>query len=450
MRGAGPGAGRGRNPGADGERGPRGAEPPTAGREPPTAGREPAGRGGSRGPVPGSTSGRTPSPRSSGPRDTGPASPRPPRSAGGANVRPRPDGEILDEDRRLPAGGGASRGGGLSSMRSGDLRRWLGGLSLLVAVLVLAGATLVGVILTLIAGEEPGALLGVFVILGSVAAVLGVRRHVIYLLFPLPALAFFIGAVLTGLVHDSQLTSSTAGLGAVFAQWLAGIFFPMVVATILVLLIGGGRWVFGSQLVTGHAVLAGGPGAAPGGTRTGPAARRPARSETWAADDPFAGRAPGTGPVPRSGTGPAPRPDTGPTPRPGTGPTPRPGTGPVPRPATGPTPRQGTGPVPRPATGPTPRPGNAGRPGPDGARPARPPRDQRADRDPWGDPRLPGQGQPPAGPRSRPAGPASQPQPRDRSPRPQPGPSFKPAAKPPPASPPRPPRRPPPEGWNQR
>jgi hypothetical protein len=370
--------------------------------------------------------GRAPGPRNSGPRDASAAGPRPPRGGAGGSA-PRPRGEILDGGPRRPAGSGAGRTGGLSGSRPGALRRWLGGISLLVAVLVLAGATLIGVILTLIAGKEPGLLLGVFIIIGSLAAVLGVRRGAIYLLFPLPALAFFIGGVLTGLVHDSQLTSSTTGLAASFPQWLAGVFFPMVVATILVLLIGGGRWLFGSQLVTGRAVLTGGAGPAPGSARPGTRARRPAPSETWAADDPFAGRSPGTGPSPRPGTGPTPRPGTGPTPRPGTGPTPRPG----------------TGPTPRPGTGPTPRPGN------DGTRGARPSREQRTDRDPWGDPRLPGQGQPPTGPRPRPAGPGSQPQPRERSPRPQPGPSYNPAPNAPPR-PPRPSRPQPPEGWNPR
>jgi hypothetical protein len=293
------------------------------------------------------------------------------------------------------------------------MMRWLGGVSVLVALLVVAGASVIGVILTLIAGQEPGVLLGVFVILGSLAATLGIRRTAVYLLFPLPALALFLGALATGVVHDSQLASTTAGLGAGSLQWFAGIFFPMLVGTVLVLLVGGGRWLFGSQLVTGRAPLPS-LAPAPGTARSAPGARRPAASGSWAAEDPFAERNPGTGPTPRQGTGP--------TPRPGTGPTPRPGTGPTPRPGTGPTPRQGTG----------------------ATRPPRPARDPRTDRDPWGDPRLPADRQPPTGP--RPAGPASQPQPRDRSPRPQPGPSYNPA----PPRPPRPSRPQPPEGWNQR
>ena len=127
-------------------------------------------------------------------------------------------------------------------------------MSVLVAMLIVAGATVLGVIFTLMAGQDPGVVLGVFVIIGSLAATLGIRRRAVYLLFPLPALALFLGALLAGVVHDSQLASSTAGWAGSL-QWFAGIFFPMVVGTVLVLLAGGGRWLFGSQLVTGRGPL---------------------------------------------------------------------------------------------------------------------------------------------------------------------------------------------------
>jgi hypothetical protein len=307
--------------------------------------------------------------------------------------------------------------------------RWLATMSTVTAVLVLTGATLVGIILTLIAGQRPGVLLGIFIVAGSLAAVAGIRRPAVYVLFPLPAIAFFFGALITGIVHDSQLASTTAGLGTSFLQWVSGVFVPMVIATIVVVVIGGGRLLFGSQLVTGRPPQAAGP-PAPGG-------RRPARSDSWATDDPFDGRNLGsTGPTARPGTGPGPRAD-----------------------ASGPAPRQG-------GTGPVPGPGTAARPGPGAGRGGRPGREPRTDRDPWGDPRLPpDRSQPPADPRPRPAG-SSQPgdgqprdgQPRDGQPRdgqatPRDGqtpprnrgprPSWNPAA--------RPQGRPqPPEGWNQR
>jgi hypothetical protein len=161
-----------------------------------------------------------------------------------------------------------------------------------------------------------------------------------------------------------------------------------VVATIIVLLVGGGRWLLGRQLISGQSPLSAGQ-PAPGRPRPVP---RDRGVDSWAADN---------------------KPFDNPTSRTS---------------QTGPTPRQGTGP----------RPGNA----PGGARPPRPPRDPRASRDPWGDPRLPAdRTQPPAGnPRPRPNG-QSQPQPR--APRPSWSPNPNPA-------PQRPPRRQPPEGWTGR
>ena len=119
-------------------------------------------------------------------------------------------------------------------------------------MLVLVAATLLGIVFTLFAGSEPGFVLGLFITVGSVAAVLGVRRGLAYLVFPLPAFAFFVAAVITGKVKDSSLTSSTAGLGVGFLQWIADIFYPMVIATILVLLVGGTRWLLAHQLVSGQ------------------------------------------------------------------------------------------------------------------------------------------------------------------------------------------------------
>jgi uncharacterized protein DUF6542 len=305
-------------------------------------------------------------------------------------------GEGRAVDRDGPGGGKISFDG----YRSGGPARWLGRLPTWTALLLLVAGTAVGVVVTLVAGQEPGGLLGFFIIVGAIAATLCIRRGKVYLLFPAPALAFFVAAVVTGKVHDAKLGSSTAGLGAGFTQWIAGIFFPAVVATIIVLLVGGGRWLLGRQLISGKSPLAAGQ-PAPGRPRPAPRDRRPG-VDSWATDN---------------------NPLDNPTSRPS---------------QTGPTPGQGTGPTPRQGTGP--RPGNA----PNVGRPPRPPRDPRANRDSWGDPRLPAdRTQPPsANPRPRPNG-KSQPQPRA----PRPSWSPKPNASP---NPPRPPRRQPPEGWTGR
>ena len=197
---------------------------------------------------------------------------------------------------------------GLDGYLSGGPARWLGRLPTWTALLLLALGTAVGIVVTLVASQEPGGLLGFFIIVGAIAATLCIRRGKVYLLFPAPALAFFVAAVVTGKVHDAKLGSSTAGLGAGFTQWVAGIFFPAVVATIIVLLVGGGRWLLGRQLISGNSPLSAGQ-PAPGRPRPAPRDRRPG-VDSWAADDqPFDGPAPRTsptGPTPRQGTGPRP------------------------------------------------------------------------------------------------------------------------------------------------
>ena len=181
------------------------------------------------------------------------------------------------------------------------LARWLGHMSTRNAMLALAAGTLVGIAGTLATRSEPGFLLGFFITLGAVVGVLGVRRGAVYLFFPLPPFAFFVGAVITGRVHDSSLSSTTLGLGTSLLQWIAYIFFPMCVATIGVLLIGGIRWVLGLMLVGGQFPMSGDRpvrGRAPG-PRTGlrsdidPWADPNARVRRQAAvDDPRAARRP--------------------------------------------------------------------------------------------------------------------------------------------------------------
>jgi len=318
----------------------------------------------------------------------------------------RPSGEGRPADRDTHSGGLAK---GIGSLQSGGLLRLIGRMGTPAAVLVVAAAALIGALLSLAAGQEPGNLLGFFIIVGSIVAVLGIRRGVIYLVFPMPALTFFVTAILVGKVHDAKLSSSTAGLGAGFLQWVAGIFDPAVLATVLVVLIGGGRWLLGRQLITGTSQLVAsrpaGPPARPG---------RPA-SGSVADDSPFddpSARSPRSGPSPRQGSRPQPQFDGAP---------------------------------------------NSGRP-------SRPPREPRPDRDQWGEPGRPADRErsvPPANsrppqPPGRPAQPRDRTGPRPQQPRPQqpgpqqpgpqqPGPSWSPNNQ----RPPRPPRPRPPDGWTR-
>jgi hypothetical protein len=289
--------------------------------------------------------------------------------------------------------------------QSAGLTRWIGGQSTRMAMVVLGISAVIGIVASLAADQEPGTLLGFFIIVGSIAAVLSIQRGKSYLLFPVPALAFFVAAIAVGKVHDAKLGSSTASLGAGFTQWVAGIFFPAAAATILVVVIGGGRWLLSRQVVTGQSLLSpGGPAprsprpAPPRNPRPAPAPRRPARNDDPAVDD-WADDSPFEDQVFKTEMIPAIRPDQ-----------------PLPKPK-GPTwtgdPSGGNPRSPRDRSQPPPR-------------DQRPPRDrsQRQDHDPWGDPRLPpDRSQPPGtGPRPQQTGPRPQqsgPRPQQSGPRPQ-------------------------------
>jgi hypothetical protein len=249
------------------------------------------------------------------------------------------------------------------------------------ALLVLVAAALIGVVLTLLTGQGPGGVLASFVIVGAIVATLGVRRGTSYVLFPLPALILFIASIMIGAVHDRALESTGSnGTEVGFLKWVAAAFFPMCIATVITLAIGGGRWLLGRQLVTGRFAT---PPPGPASSRSAPGARRPASSDPWADDAPRSARpAPGGQDRVPGGTSPRPAQD-----------------GTSPRSA-----QNGTSQ--RPA---------AGAPwqnAPRDQRDQRDRRDQRASRDPWGDPRLPSPPPPPSDPRTRPA---PQFQPHDRT-----------------------------------
>ena len=173
-------------------------------------------------------------------------------------------------------------------MRASPTSPRLGALPTRVAVSIMVGFALLGVIGTVVTGREPGFLLGLCVTVGAVIAALTIRRRKMHVLIPLPALLLFLGAVITGAYHDRAVDTSTTTLGVNFLQWLAQVFFAMGAATILVLVIAGGRWLLSRQLVSGQFPMSGGTRAAPG---TRPGAAGPGRGPR----DPRGGGAPWTG-----------------------------------------------------------------------------------------------------------------------------------------------------------
>lgn len=126
-------------------------------------------------------------------------------------------------------------------------------------VFVVIGATLLGMVITMLAGSEPGVILSVFLVVGTVAAALAVRPGAVYLIFPVPAPAYAVAAIIAGLVHDRGVDTSTTALALSAAQWIASGFIAMIVATGLAFVIAGYRWFREAHLPDGPAAGRTGP-----------------------------------------------------------------------------------------------------------------------------------------------------------------------------------------------
>ena len=141
------------------------------------------------------------------------------RGRGGGTRPPR-------EPRQRP-GDGPPGGSGPSPLR------WIGAMSTRNALLALVAGTVIGIVGTLVAGSEPG-----FLLASSSSSARSWRR---WRSGPAPStcssrcrpFAFFVGAVITGKIHDSTPLVVDGGAGGGLPQWIADIFFPMCVATIL-------------------------------------------------------------------------------------------------------------------------------------------------------------------------------------------------------------------------
>ena len=151
--------------------------------------------------------------------------------------------------------------------------RWLGSLPTRGAVYILLAAAVLGVVGTVVTGREPGFWLGFCTIVGSIIAALAIRRRRLYVLIPLPALVLFFGTAVTGAIHDRGVDTSTTEIGVNFLQWIANVFFAMCAATILVLVIAGGRWLLSRQLVSGQFPMSGGGAGNGARPRPGPSPR---------------------------------------------------------------------------------------------------------------------------------------------------------------------------------
>jgi hypothetical protein len=136
-------------------------------------------------------------------------------------------GRRADNRSREPGGGRLSR------IWEGSLRGGLG-------VCVILGSALIGAIATVVTKNQPGSMLGLFVLAGTVAASLTVQPRTGRLIFPVPALSYLIAALGSGVVYDRHAGKTAIAVGA--AQWIASGFFVMVLATLLAIALTTVRW----------------------------------------------------------------------------------------------------------------------------------------------------------------------------------------------------------------
>jgi hypothetical protein len=170
----------------------------------------------------------------------------------GTRPRPKTNAQLIDQSGAGdPPDYAQLAGSDLSPTATRLLQAWGSRPARLGPITVIFGA-LAGGLLTVLAGYEPGLLLGLFVIAATVVGALVVRHGASYLVIPVPAVAYFVVAVIAGLIHDRATDNTRTGLAANALQWLAGGFFYMCLATAIAIATGALRW-----LMTGRAAYRG-------------------------------------------------------------------------------------------------------------------------------------------------------------------------------------------------
>src|SRR5487761_32447 len=146
--------------------------------------------------------------------------------------------------RRGPGAGGRPPNGGTMRGRNprprGPQAR-IGTLSGGVGVGIVAGSAVLGAVITIVLRREPGAVLGVFLVLGTLIAGLAVRPRSARLVIPAPALSYVVAASVAGAIHDRAADTSNTGLLLHSGNWIATGFYAMTIATVLAIVLTGIR-----------------------------------------------------------------------------------------------------------------------------------------------------------------------------------------------------------------
>lgn len=94
-----------------------------------------------------------------------------------------------------------------------------------------------GALLTVVTGGQPGALIGVFLIGGTLVAGLVVAPGTAHVVIPLPALGYLAAALVAGIATSPSSDMSKTALAIHLLQWIARGFLTMVIATALAIAI---------------------------------------------------------------------------------------------------------------------------------------------------------------------------------------------------------------------
>jgi hypothetical protein len=209
-------------------------------------------------------------------------------------IAPQPTFTPRPETPRRPANGpadgpGKRRGHGAGSRpraAGGRLSRiWEGSLRGALGVCVILASAAIGAAATIVTKSQPGSVLGLFVLAGTVAAALTVQPRTGRLIFPVPALSYLIAALTAGVVYDRSADKTQIAVGA--AQWIASGFFVMVLSTLLAIALTTVRWYMWRRDQRGPAARPPRPQGPPGSPRD----QRPGPRPGWAS-----GQRPGSGP----------------------------------------------------------------------------------------------------------------------------------------------------------
>ena len=130
--------------------------------------------------------------------------------------------------------------------------RWVGAWRGWTAALVLVAVALVGLVGTIIIGHDPGFLIGVSLVVGSVVAAIGAQRRAVHQLIPLPALSYLVISTVAGTANDWSNLDDSKEFATSFLTWIGGGFVGLVAATVLVVLITFVRWLGSKLLVSGQ------------------------------------------------------------------------------------------------------------------------------------------------------------------------------------------------------